>query len=145
MPINRAPPVVAVMSRLKGTSASVSSAPGTRVKYAPHALLSRQQAGVDERLWSDTADWVNPEGFGEVAHACLAAFEGGDHGQQPQPGRVRNGLQGPSEIRCGGGQRLTRQRRPAPRQDYRRHQRSRLVLHPTPGSPWDAVQIASQT
>ena len=55
------------------------------------------------------------EGCGEVADAGLAAFPGGgDHGDQPQPGRVGQGLQQPGHVtRLAGGDRLAQQRRAA--------------------------------
>ena len=86
---------------------------GDEGEVGPHAaLVAGQQAGVDEHLQVVRHGGLGQaERFGEVADAGLAAVVGGDHRQQPQPGRVGDRLQRPGEICCaGGGQRLADQR-----------------------------------
>ena len=54
------------------------------------------------------------ERSGQVADAGLAAVAGGDQGDQPQPGRVGQGLEQPGEAGgLAGGDRLAQQRRAA--------------------------------
>ena len=54
------------------------------------------------------------ERFGQLADARLAAFVRGDHGDQPQPGRVGQGLEQPGEVGgLAGGDRFAQQGRAA--------------------------------
>jgi hypothetical protein len=65
-----------------------------------------------------------PEGLGEVADARLAAFVRGDHGDQPQPGGVGEGLEHAGEVGgLAGGDRLAAAGcRAGPKQPMRRRQ-----------------------
>ena len=51
------------------------------------------------------------ERFGQLADAGLAAVMRGDHGDQPQPGRVGQGLEQPGKVGgLTGGDRFAQQR-----------------------------------
>jgi hypothetical protein len=83
------------------------------VKYAQTPrFVTVQQPRVDQHLQMVGHRRLGqPQRFGEVTDARLPAVVGGDQRQQPQPGRVGDGLQRPGEIRCRFRvQRLTDQR-----------------------------------